>query len=78
MAKGCLLGLIALVSSLYLVLGPIQGIFNYMGWPVFNGAGLHAGTWIIAWPLVFGIGYFLLLWIDRLWRQRSKHPDRQK
>ena len=76
MRKGCLLSLIALLVSSFLVFVPLQGIFNYMDWPVFNGAGLHAGTWIVAFPFMFGTTYCLLLWLEQLWRERSKHHRR--
>jgi hypothetical protein len=70
--KGCLLSLVALAISFFLVFVPLQGIFNYMGWPVFNGGGLHAGTWIIAWPVLFFPVYGVLLLTDRSWHRKSK------
>jgi hypothetical protein len=75
MAKGCLLSLIATLLS-FLLLFPLQEICNRMDWQAFNGAGLHAGTWIVAWPLLFLMSYCLLLAIDRPWRARSKQPKR--
>jgi hypothetical protein len=74
MAKGCLLSLTALAVG-FLLLFPLQAIFNYMAWPVFDGAGMHyRSTWILAWPLLFGISYCVVLAIDSSWRGRSKHP----
>lgn len=63
MAKGCLLSLIASAIS-FTLLYPLAGVFDYMDWPGFNGKAMHAGTWIVAWFLLFGITYCLLLAID--------------
>ena len=75
MAKGCLLGLIAMAISFLLILVPVQGVFNYMGWPVFNGAGMHAGAWVFPLPFVSGIVYYFLIRIEQRWRNPSKHTD---
>ena len=75
MAKGCFLSLLAMVIG-FLLLIPLELLFNYMNWPGFNGMAMHAGTWIFAWWLLFGISYVLLLVIERSWRRRSKHSKR--
>ena len=72
MLKGCLLSLVAMAAGLLLLI-PLVGLFDYMGWPGFNSAGMHVGTWIFALPFLFGISYCALLAIDRWWRARSMH-----
>ena len=69
MAKAFLLTVIAMAIS-FLLLDPLGRIFDYMAWPGFNGQALHAGTSIVAWFLLFGITYCLLLVIDS-WRRRN-------
>jgi hypothetical protein len=53
--------------SFLLILVPVQGVFNYMGWPVFNGAGMHAGAWVFPLPFVSGIVYYFLIRIEQRW-----------
>jgi hypothetical protein len=79
MIKACLLILISLIAtiiSFFVILYPVQGIFNYMGWPVFNGAGLHVGTWMLPLPLVFGLTYYVLFKVDQQ-RGKSRHQERK-
>ena len=71
-----LLALIASVGSFFLILGPIQDLFNYMDWPILNGGGLHAGSWTLAWPVISVVNYWLLLRIVR-WIYRGLRPGTQ-
>lgn len=72
MAKGCLLSLIAAAIS-FLLLIPLEALYNHMGWSGFNGESMHAGTWVFAWWVLFGVSYCVLLALDHWWRTRSKH-----
>ena len=69
--KGCLLSLIAMTLG-FLLLFPIEELFNYMGWQMLNRGDVHGGTLIVAWALLFLIIYCLLVVIDRLWHRKSK------
>jgi hypothetical protein len=71
MARGCLLSLTASVIS-FSLLYPLGHLFDHMGWPGFNGKAMHAGTWIVAWFLLFGITYCLILAIDSRRIRKSK------
>jgi hypothetical protein len=71
MGKGCFLSLISATVS-FLLIFPLQAIFNRMKWPVFNGADMHAGTFVVAWWLLFLIVYSLLFIIDRSRTRNSK------
>jgi len=76
MLKGCLLSLSALALG-FLLLFPISHLFDYMNWPGFDGKGMHAGTWMVALPVLFGIIYVLMLVIDRFWRSRTRSSKRE-
>jgi hypothetical protein len=72
MRKGCLLSLIASLMAFLLL--ALELIFDYMGWPGFNGAGMHVGAWVFAWPVLFGVSYGALLAMDsrRVTRKRNR------
>jgi len=72
MLKGYLLSLLALVIG-FCLLFPLSRLFGYMNWPGFDGKGMHAGTWIVKLPVLFGVIYVLLIAIDRSWRKRSSY-----
>jgi hypothetical protein len=71
MGKGCFLILIAATVS-FLLIFPLQAISNHLNWPIFDGAAMHAGGWVIVWWLLFLIVYSLLFLIDRSWPRKSK------
>ena len=70
MLKGCLLSLSALALGVFLLF-PLSHLFDYMKWPGFDDKGMHAGNWMVALPVRFGIIYVLMLVIDRSLRRRK-------
>jgi uncharacterized membrane protein len=70
-AKGCLLGLLAVVISLC-VTYPLVTFFIYMKSPLFGWAGVHGGVWLIVWWILFFPVYGILIKIDALRLRRNK------
>jgi uncharacterized membrane protein len=68
--KGCALSLLAVVISLCITY-PVVAFFAHMKSPFFGWAGMHGGTWIVVWWILFFPMYVILVKIDNL-RQRQK------
>ena len=69
--RGCALSLLAVVISLCITY-PVVAFFVYMKSPFFGWAGMHGGSWIIVWWILFFPVYGILVKLDDLRRRKKK------
>jgi hypothetical protein len=69
--RGCALSLLAAMTSLCITY-PVVAFLAYMKSPFFGWAGMHGGTWIILWWILFFPVYGIPVKIYDLRKRKKK------
>lgn len=69
MLKRAIISLLVAVPGGFLLLFPLGGLFDTMGWSVFHTWGLVHGSFLIAWPMLSLFVFAVVLRIDLIWNR---------